>query len=87
MKHWPFQSREKRFGVEAATVIETADGYWAPATILNVSSHGCRVATCKPLAAGEVVRLEVEPLGYVDAKVVWTCFEGAGLTFLSRLEP
>ena len=86
MKHWPFQTREKRFDVEAGTVIETADGYWAPAAILNVSSHGCRVVTSKPLAIDEVVRLEVEPFGYLTARVVWTCFEGAGLTFVSRLE-
>ena len=87
MKHWPFQPREKRFGVDAGTVIETADGHWAPATVLNLSSHGCRIATSKQLAIDEHVRLEVEPFGYLDAKVVWTCFEGAGLVFVSRLEP
>ena len=87
MKHWPFQVREQRFGVDAGTVIETADGQWAPATILNVSNHGCRIATSKPLAIDEAVRLEVEPFGYVEARVVWTCFEGAGLEFVSRLEP
>ena len=84
MKHWPFQTREKRFDVAASTVIESATGYCGPARILNVSNHGCRIATRKSLEIGEDVRLNVEPFGYVGAKVVWTCFEGAGLKIVCR---
>lgn len=63
------------------TNLETQDASHAPVRVINFSNGGFLIACDKPLKRGEMVQLEMNGLGKVTGRIIWSDKGRAGGTF------
>jgi hypothetical protein len=80
----PRVEREKRYAVATATTLITASGTSVDAQILNLSNSGCRIRSKLSVRPGEHLTFLLEPLGFVEAEVRWTCGNDMGVELVAR---
>ena len=67
------------------TKLETQDASHAPVRVINFSNGGFLIACDKPLKRGEMVQLEMNGLGKVNGRIIWSDKGRAGGTFESAI--
>ena len=77
----PERRRAKRVALRQAATVRAESGSEAPAQLIDISAHGCRIQCTSPAAADAWLWLDVAGLEAQHCRIVWRCEEFAGLEF------
>jgi hypothetical protein len=77
--------RSARFATHLLASVRESGKARSPATILDISSHGCRIETASGLVEGSWVWLNLPSLSAQYSRVSWRCDAFAGLEFCAPL--
>lgn len=62
-------------------VAVSVDGQLYPGTVENISMSGIALSCVAPVENGQFVTVELDPIGKIEATVVWTAEEIFAITF------